>query len=86
MIPDLRSSQRFELKMADGQEEREEREKRRKQEEREDLTDRIDPHRDNDYESERPDSKSNTIEIAKLPLVIAPAPFAHAHQVRRQAA
>jgi hypothetical protein len=86
MIPDQRPDQKLELKMADGQEEREEREKRRKQEEREDRTDRIDPHRDNDYESERPDSKSNTIEIAKLPLVIAPAPFAHAHQVRRQAA
>jgi len=72
MSPD----QKPELKMADGHEEREEREKRREQEERVDRTDRIDPHSDDDYEVERPDSRSNATETAEIPLAAAPPPNA----------
>ena len=66
MIEDSRTQ----LTMADGQEEREEREKRRKQEEHEDRSDRINPHHhsEDDYQPERPDSRTSTTEFATLPL------------------
>ncbi len=76
MSPNWKPGEKPELDMADGREEREEREKRREQEERENRTDRIDPHADEDYEVERPDSKSEVTETAELPLAVAPAPFA----------
>jgi hypothetical protein len=59
------------LKMSDGREEREEREKRREVERKTDRSDRVGEEPD-DYEPERPDSRTTDAPVAEIPAAEAP--------------